>query len=230
MSNPDQLAADTRRTQDNLRADVSKLTERVNPERFVGTRREKLGQGLGAVRERVMGVASTAAESAGASAKSAAGSVQDAAHDADSSARDAGGADAVLERTQGNPVAAGLIAFGAGWLLSSLLPASSAEQSAAQQLEEHADGLVDPLKQSVADAADSLREPAREAARSVQQSASEAADRTTTHARFAADEVGGHARSAGNEVTDHAQDAGSDMTGDVAGDGDDGRRSGPNGS
>lgn len=218
MSNPDQLAADTRRTQDALRTNVSQLTEQVNPDRFVGTRREKLGQGLSAVKDRVMGVATTAASTAAdaahdaadtatQSARSAAGSVQDAAHNADASARDGAGSGAVAERTQGNPVAAGLIAFGAGWLLSSLLPASTAEQAAAEQLGEHADGLIDPVKKSVAEAADTLAEPARDAARSVQQTAAEAANRTTEHARSAAGEVSDHAQDAAGEVSGHAQDA-----------------------
>ena len=38
----------------------------------------------------------------------------------------------VQRKTQGNPIAAGLIAFGAGWLVSSLLPPTRKEQEFAE--------------------------------------------------------------------------------------------------
>ena len=41
--------------------------------------------------------------------------------------------DAVARKAQGSPIAAGLIAFGAGLLVSSMLPASRAEQQAAER-------------------------------------------------------------------------------------------------
>ena len=52
-----------------------------------------------------------------------------------------GGAGRAAGRTtadQGNPLAAGVIAFGAGWLISSLLPASRQEQRLAEQTTEKA--------------------------------------------------------------------------------------------
>jgi hypothetical protein len=45
---------------------------------------------------------------------------------------------AVGGQTQGNPLAAGLIAFGVGWLAASLIPASRPEQQAAAKAKEHA--------------------------------------------------------------------------------------------
>jgi uncharacterized protein DUF3618 len=43
------------------------------------------------------------------------------------------GTGAVRRRTEGNPLAAGLIAFGLGWLTASLLPASKREQQLADE-------------------------------------------------------------------------------------------------
>ena len=53
---------------------------------------------------------------------------------------------AVRQQTQGNPLAAGVIAFGVGWLLSSLAPATSAEQQLGANAEAKAKELAEPLK------------------------------------------------------------------------------------
>src|SRR2546423_839120 len=75
-------------------------------------------------------------------ARSASANVSDAASSAASTISDTGSSaaaavqdapQAVRRQTQGNPLAAGLIAFGAGWLVSSLRPASRKDQRVAQQ-------------------------------------------------------------------------------------------------
>lgn len=199
MSDPDQLAAETRTTQDALGKDVARLSDRVSPEKIVGTRREKITHSFSAIKDQVMGIGDSAAQAAKDGAKSAAGSAQDAA----TSAQNAGGgsgntSDAVRDKAQGNPVAAGLIAFGAGWLLSSLAPASDAEKKAASKVEEHA---ADPLKQSAQEVAGNLKEPAQQAARSVQDTTTDAANRTAEHAKSATSDVQDHAKDAKGDVT-----------------------------
>lgn len=204
MSDPDQLAATTRRTQDQLSGDITRLTDRVNPQQFVGTRREKVSKGLSSVKDRVMGIGASATQTAKETAQSAAGSAQDAR----GSARSAAGSapDAARDKAAGNPVAAGLIAFGTGWLLSSLIPVSDAEQKAAAHVEEHASGVTDSVKQSAQDIAANLKEPVRDAAQSVQQSAGEAADRTGQHMKSAASEVQEHAQGAAQDVKNDGSD------------------------
>jgi hypothetical protein len=70
-------------------------------------------------------------------------------------------------QAQGNPLAAGLIAFGAGWLVSSLLPASRREQQLAEQARDKATELGQPLaeaaKQAATEVKNNLQEPARQA-------------------------------------------------------------------
>ena len=61
-------------------------------------------------------------------------------------------------------MAAGLIAFGAGLLLSSLIPASRAEQRAAEGLKDQAAPLVDEAKQAAQQLREDLEPAAREAA------------------------------------------------------------------
>ena len=200
MSDPDQLAADTRRTQDALSGDVTRLTDRVNPQQFVGTRRQKVSQGLSSIKDRVMGLGADATQATKDKAQSVAGSAQDMGNSGQGAA--VSGPDAIREQASGNPIAAGVIAFGAGWLLSSLLPASDAEQKAAAHVEEHASGVTDSVKQSAQDVASNLKEPARDAAQSVQQTATRAANRTAQHAKSATSDVKKHAQDATHDVAD----------------------------
>jgi hypothetical protein len=66
--------------------------------------------------------------------------------------------EAIGRRTQGNPLAVGLIAFGAGLLAASLLPETDAERRAGERIREQAGDLVEPLKQPLAEAAGELRD------------------------------------------------------------------------
>ena len=85
----------------------------------------------------------------------------------------------IVRQTQGNPLAAGLIAFGVGWLVSSLLPASEKEKQLAQQAEtavrEHKDTLLEPAKQAAQEIGEQLKPAAQEAVESVKATAQDAA-------------------------------------------------------
>ena len=109
---------------------------------------------------------------------------------------------AVRRQTRGNPLAAGLIAFGAGWLVSSLLPATRREQELADQAKQVAQEKVQPVAQQVAaEVKENLREPAQQAAE-----AGAGRRRRTprtpwpTRARFAAQDVQGRAQDAAGTV------------------------------
>jgi hypothetical protein len=97
-------------------------------------------------------------------------------------------------------LAAGVIAFGAGWLIASLLPATEKEQRAATAVKdkasEHSDTLTAPLK----DAAENLREPAQQAAESVKSSAADAASTVKDETRSATGDVAGQAKQAKDHV------------------------------
>ena len=96
-------------------------------------------------------------------------------------------------QASGNPLAVGLIAVGVGWLLGSLLPASSAEEQAAVKVKE----VATPVVTSAArEAAANLQGPAQDAAQSVKD---RAADAATTVREEAASSV--------SDLKDQAQDA-----------------------
>src|SRR6476620_7792570 len=119
-SDPDVIRRQIEDTRRELSYDVDALNEKVNPARVVDRRVTAAKGRLTSVKEKVMGSAHDTTSSAQGMASDAAGTVQDAALGAVGAVQQA--PDAVVRQTQGNPLAAGLIAFGVGWLVSSLLP------------------------------------------------------------------------------------------------------------
>ena len=100
-----------------------------------------------------------------------------------------GAPSAVRDRTQGNPLAAGLVAFGLGMVISSLIPPSDAEQQLAARAEDKAKDLAKPLKQAGQQVAEDLKPAAQQAAEQVKSTAQDAAQHTTEQAKSAADDV-----------------------------------------
>ncbi|MGW5721997.1 DUF3618 domain-containing protein [Amycolatopsis sp. NPDC003865] len=195
MTEPDRIRREIEGTQRNLSTDVNALTEKVSPGRIVERRVGRVRTAFGNAKDRVMGAADHHASVAGDKA----GSVASTAQDKVSSAADAvsEAPQQIRRGTQGNPLAAGLIAFGAGWLVSSLLPASEPERRLASQATDLAREQLAPVAQQAAEELkDNLREPAQQAVASVK---SEAADSAST--------VKEEARSATGDVTGRAQEA-----------------------
>ena len=123
-----------------------------------------------------MGSASDAADSG----RHAGQSINDAVSD---------GTSTVTRKAKGSPIAAGLIAFGAGLLVSSMLPASRTEQRAAESVKDTAQPVLDELTDAAKQAADHLKEPAQHAAEEVKATATDAVDTVKGDATDAADAV-----------------------------------------
>jgi hypothetical protein len=115
---------------------------------------------------------------------------------------------AVRRQTQGNPLAAGLIAFGAGWLISSLLPASRREQELAEQAKNKATELGQPLADAAKQAAtamkDNLQEPAQQAVESVKSTATDAGRTVVDESHGAAQDVQASTQDAAGTVRHNA--------------------------
>ena len=149
--------------------------------------------------DRVSGTASAAASSVQDAASTAAGAVQDAASTAAGAVQEA--PQAIRRQTRGNPLAAGLIAFGAGWLVSSLLPASRREQELADQAKQVAQEKAAPMAQQVAgEVKENLREPAQQAVESVKSTAQNAKDTVAQEGRSAAHDVQGRTQDTAGTV------------------------------
>ncbi|URN11489.1 hypothetical protein LUW77_04465 [Streptomyces radiopugnans] len=111
-------------------------------------------------------------------------------------------------KTQGNPLAAGVIAFGAGMLAASMLRSSHKEEQAVG-LSEKAGELAEPVKEAAMESVEHLKEDARQsgqqAAQQVKETASDAARTTADEARGQAGEVKGQARQSGQSVADETR-------------------------
>jgi len=111
---------------------------------------------------------------------------------------------AVRRQARGNPLVAGLIAFGAGWLVSSLLPATSAERQGAAALKDKAQPLAEnvgsQLSSAAQDIAENLKEPAREAVDQVKASAADSASTVKEEAGSTASDVKNSSQEAAAEV------------------------------
>jgi uncharacterized protein YjbJ (UPF0337 family) len=212
-SDPDLIRRQIEDTRRELSYDVDALNEKVNPARVVDRRVTAAKGRITSVKDKVMGSAQDTTASAQGMASNAAGSVQNAAasaadtvQGAASSAADAvqQAPDAVIRQTQGNPLAAGLIAFGVGWLVSSLLPASEKERQLAQQAEnavrEHKDTLLEPAKQAAQEMGEQLKPAAQEAVESVKSTAQDAASTVAEEGKSAAADVQGQAQQAKETV------------------------------
>ena len=215
-SDPDQIRSSIEQTQQHLSADVDALAEKVSPPRIMERRVQQTRSAMTNFKDAIMGNTADATSAIGGTASSVAGSAKDvagSAKDVAGSAKDtmaakassAGGMagsvpEQARQRARGNPLAAGLIAFGAGWLLSSLLPATEREQQAAAELKDLAAEKGGPVKEQ-------LSQAGQEATQSLRESAQQRAQSVKETATGAASTVAGEAQSQSSDLTSHAQEA-----------------------
>jgi hypothetical protein len=179
MSNPEQIQRDIERTRANLSTDVDRLTEKVSPGRVVGRRVDRVKGGATSLKDRVMG-ATPSTDGIKGSLGDATSTVTDAAGNAPA---------AVRRQTQGNPLAAGLVAFGVGVIAASLLPATQQEQQLATKAQDRAGDLAEPAKAKAKELADDLREPVQNSVQEIKSTVTDAAGETADQARSSVDDV-----------------------------------------
>jgi gas vesicle protein len=182
MSSPQEIQRDIEQTRTELSGNVDRLTEKVSPGGVARRRVDKIKGGAASVRDRVMGSASE-----GSGLRGADDSVSSVAADAKDTLASA--PQTVRSQTQGNPLAAGLVAFGLGMVLSSLAPPSSAERQLASNAEAKAKDLAEPVKEAGQQIAQDLKQPVQDAVDQVKSTAQDAAQHTTEQAKSAAQDV-----------------------------------------
>jgi ElaB/YqjD/DUF883 family membrane-anchored ribosome-binding protein len=190
-TDPDVIRAQIAATREGLSADVNELGEKVSPTQIAKRQGERIKGAATSVKDRVFGSAQDAASVTG----EAVSAVGDAVSEAPGK---------VARQTQGSPVAAGLIAFGAGMLLASLFPASRAEAQAAAVVKDQAQPLVDEATSAAKEVAGNLQEPAQQALESVKSSASDAVDTVKDQAEASAEDVKDQAMDAKDTIAQHA--------------------------
>jgi len=204
---PEELKRDIEQTRRDVGRDVDALTEKVSPGRVVGRRVDRARGGVHRLKEHVMGSADSMGGSVGDTAGSAVSTVQDAGSKVGEAVGSA--PDVARARTRGTPLAAGLIAFAAGWVVAAAVPASTREREVAQASRDKAMEAAGPVKEQAAQVAqemkENLQEPAQQAVENVKQSASEAATEVADEGRSAAQQVADDAK----ESADNVRQAGS---------------------
>jgi hypothetical protein len=185
----EELRRDIESTRQGLSRDVDALSEKVSPGRIVQRRVQGTKGRLNSLKEKVMGAGPSGTSETSGSIGSTDASLSEKVSDMPEMMR---------RQTEGNPLAAGLVAFAGGWLISSLLPATRAEEQAAQALQEKSSELAEPMKQQLSDVAgemkDNLQDSAHQSVQSVKETATDAAATVKEEGTAAASSVKDDAR------------------------------------
>lgn len=210
---PEVLRAQIAQTRANLSRDVNALGEAVSPSNVARRQAEKVTGSVKdagrSLKEKIMGSdndpydtspgvgqrAQWAAEDAGSAVSDAAGSARDAMASAPAMAR---------RKAQGNPLAAGLIALGAGWLLGSLLPGTEKERelavAAREQAQDHGQPLVEEVKAAAQEVVEAVKPQAEQAAEDLKATAQEGVDTVKEEASTQTEQVKASAQDSARSV------------------------------
>ena len=168
-NDPDEIRQEIERTRADLSNNVNTLADTVNPSQVAKRQAGKVKDAVFGAKEKVMGSASNGAATGSSVADSLSNAPQQ-----------------VQAKTAGNPLAAGVIAFGIGMLAGSLLPASDVERQAAVKVKETAAPIATDAAKEVAD---NLKDPAQQAVASVKDTATDAAATVKDEGTSAAQDV-----------------------------------------
>lgn len=206
-NNPEEIRTDIQRTQSALGRDVDALAEKVDPTKAMERQKDRLRDRVRNVSEKVMGTPDYDPRHDQSS-----GALHQASEQLSELKDQAGETvqnipEKVSSGTRGNPLAAGLIAFGAGWLAATLIPSSRMEQDAAQQAKDRAQPLVDEAKSAAQEAGEHLKPQAQEAAQSVKDTATEGAQHVKEEGKGHAQDLKEDSQQAARHVKDTASDS-----------------------
>jgi hypothetical protein len=204
-NDPDEIRADIEWTRATLSDDVDDLAESVKPKSVAQRQVDKVKDAAGSLKDRVMG--SDEDDYSGSTVGDKAYAAKDAVADKAYAARDtmsekaSDAADAVRgapttlkRKAQGNPLAAGVIAFGLGMLVSSLIPSSERERQAVSQLQENLEPVKEKATEVARDMGEGLKPAAQVAAESVKTTAQEGVESVKQEGQSAAQDVKGQAQ------------------------------------
>jgi len=191
---------------DEQRADLSRdleaIGDRVSPGRMVDRRKAAVRSRWEQAREAVMGTTHTGTETMSHQASGLADRAGGMASGAADMARSA--PDAMRHTAEGNPLAAGLVAFGLGMVAAAVLPGTRREQQLAERAQPQ-------LEHAATVAREKAQEMAQTSAEHMKPSMQEHAQQLQEHAREAMDDVKGQAKTAAADVRGEAKGAAEDV-------------------
>jgi len=187
----EELRREIEDTRGDLSATLDAIGDRVSPGRMIDRRKTRMTNSWYSMRDRVMG-----------SAYDTTGTIGDAASGAVDTIKST--PDTVRQQAQGNPLAAGAIAFGVGVLAASIFKPTERERQATDQLMEKVEPVKEQLVQAGQEMAEHMKEPAREAVEQVKGVATEGKQAVTETAKDVADTSKETARQAADSVRSEA--------------------------
>lgn len=202
-TNPEQIREEIERTRASLSDNVDALADQANPAHIAQRQVEKVKASGARLLDKVMGTAEDVKDATVGRVQGAVGAVGDRAGSVGDAV--AGAPHAARMQAQGNPMAAGLVAFGLGLLVASLIPASRKEEELAQSIKEQVQPLTDQVVGAAKEVAGNLAEPAQRAAESLKESATDAIETVKAEGADAVSEVQGVAKDSATEVKEDAK-------------------------
>jgi ElaB/YqjD/DUF883 family membrane-anchored ribosome-binding protein len=153
---------------------LDELGDKVSPRRMTERRKAAMRDRVTSMKDRVMGTASSGTERASELTSEAV----DAARQAPEAAR---------HQVEGNPIAAGVLAFAAGLVVAALVPETQQEQRWANSVQPQLEAAASEVGMAAQDSAAALEPKAREAAEHVKQQAQQSAETVKDDAKDTAD-------------------------------------------
>lgn len=207
MSNdPEEIRQQIEHTRSSLSYDVNALADEANPKNIAHRQADKALSGVREtatnLKERVMGTEDHAAQAL----SNTAGAISDSAGQAKQMAQQA--PQQVRRQTRGNPLAAGVVAFGLGALIGSLIPSTEPERRAAEAVKDKTGPAMDQAKEMARDAVEQVKPAVQEAGEQLKQAATDAKDEVVGQAQQAKD----HTVEQGKTAKDNLQ-SGTDGSG-----------------
>ena len=155
---------------------LDELGEKVSPRRMAERRKAAMRDRVSSIKDRVMGTAHDGTERAAELKDDA----MDAARNAPQAAR---------QQVEGNPLAAGLLAFAAGLVVAAVLPETEKERELARSVQPHLESAASEVGAVAQDSAEALKPAAREAVEHVKQQAQQSGEAVKEDAKDTAQSV-----------------------------------------
>ncbi|QQS00255.1 MAG: DUF3618 domain-containing protein [Austwickia sp.] len=228
-NDPEQIRREIEATRRDLSRNVDALTDQVTPGNMARREVNRVGESLRGLKDRVMGGDDDYGSSYGTRDAMAdrrdelmgragdtkdqlldqAGELRDqaAARLSDAQGAVQGAPAAARRQTRGNPLGAGLVAFGIGALLGGLMPSTAKEREASVALKEKAQPLVEEAKGVAQEAVENLKPQAQATVDAVKSHAADSAEAVKAEGQDAAQTVKASAQDSAEQVKSSAQDA-----------------------
>jgi len=194
---PEELRREIEQTRMGMSENLDAIGDRVSPGRIVERRTNRMRNGVTSLRVRVMGAPATVGSSLSEHTPSM-GGVTDRVSGAGEVLRSA--PESARSTAQGNPLLAGAVAFGAGFVAAAIFRGTETEAHAATTLQEKAQPLKEQAQNVAREVASGLQEPAQQAAESLKETATSGAESVKEVAQSSAQQTKEAGQSAVEDV------------------------------